>query len=241
MRQPFYEIQTDAYLFPSKVTKSETRANLEEPVRQWCAHELLRAYGIPVSQIEFEREVRVGSRCYRIDVLISKDGNPWAVIECKEPSYSKHEVGIEQARSYANAHEINAEFIIYTNGDIWRVQRRIGSDWVAVPDLPNPPPVYTEETIVPILVAIDLLKPLLLQLDQHVVGNDAMKFLGAMQELFNGSNLITRGGEPALVNALDNLLRGICFPSGHVSYRCGKFRAGGGFFSVNLLEKSSAG
>jgi hypothetical protein len=230
MRQPFYEVSTDAYLFQSKLTACEKRNNPEEPVRQWCAHELIRAYGIPIGQLEFEREVRVGSIRYRIDVLISKNGKPWAVIECKEPSYSKHERGIAQARSYANAHEINAEFIIYTNGNNWRVQRRIGSDWIAVPDLPNWPPVYAEETIVPILVAIDLLRPLLLQLDQDVVGNDAIKFLGAMQEFFNGSNLITRGGEPALVNALDNLLRGICLPNEHVSYRCGKLRTAYGCF-----------
>ncbi|MGC1479482.1 MAG: type I restriction enzyme HsdR N-terminal domain-containing protein [Chthoniobacterales bacterium] len=222
MRLPFYEIDPEVYLFPKKTTRPGIRENREEPVRQWCAHELLRAYGIPVGQIEFERQVRVGSKRYRIDVLISKGGKPWAVIECKERNNNKHEGGIEQARSYANTHGINATFIIYTNGDVWRVQRRIGEDWVTVPDLPQWHVPSTEETIVPILRMIDLLKPLLHQIDQDVVGDDALNFLGAMQVLFNGSNLITEDSDKSLVNSLDYLLRSICCPGNHTAYRRGK-------------------
>ena len=97
-------------------------------------------------------------------------------------------------------------------------------------DLPKWQAIRSEETIVPLLRGIKLLEPLLRQLDRDVVGNEVIKFLGAMQELFSGSNLITRDGEPALLHALDNLLRGICDPSKHVAYRCGKLSDSFGFF-----------
>ena len=52
---PFYQVNVEAYLFPERVKASNKRKKLEEPVRQRCAFELVRAYGISITDIEFER------------------------------------------------------------------------------------------------------------------------------------------------------------------------------------------
>ena len=82
-RRPFYQIKPSAYLFRSDDQKAKDRLDLEEPVRQWCAFELIRAYGIQVQRLTFEAEARVGSKTYRIDILIKLKDQPWAVVECK--------------------------------------------------------------------------------------------------------------------------------------------------------------
>jgi hypothetical protein len=80
-RKPIYHLRKEAYLFPDQVQRSDERKQLEEPVRQWCAHELIRAYGIMVSDLELERPVRMGSRngskSHRIDILVLRDGSPY--------------------------------------------------------------------------------------------------------------------------------------------------------------------
>src|SRR5437867_2251050 len=70
-REPFYEIPKAAYLFGGGLSASENRDPHEESVRQWCAYELLRAYGIKITEMEFERPVKVGSKRYRIDIVVS--------------------------------------------------------------------------------------------------------------------------------------------------------------------------
>jgi hypothetical protein len=107
---PFFQISPDAYLYPEKVKHAGARKQLEEPVRQWCGYELIRAYGVAVTDIEFERPVRMGSRSHWIDILISRGGKPAVVVECKKPSDRNLEKGMEQALSYADAAEIRAEF-----------------------------------------------------------------------------------------------------------------------------------
>jgi predicted type IV restriction endonuclease len=136
MRLPYFEISPDAYLYPEKV-KESVRKQPEEPVRQWCAYELVRAYGISVANIEFERPVRMGSRPHWIDILVLRDGKPSVVVECKKPSDRKAEKAMEQAVSYADAPDIRAEFAVVTNGTDWQVKRRIQGIWCPVPDLPR--------------------------------------------------------------------------------------------------------
>lgn len=45
-REPFYEIPKSPYLFGYGMLAADTREQPEEEVRQWCAYELMRAYGI---------------------------------------------------------------------------------------------------------------------------------------------------------------------------------------------------
>jgi hypothetical protein len=221
-RERFYEVKKDAYLFPSQLREGTNRDQREEPVRQWCAYELIRAYGIGILDMTFERPVRVGSKRYHIDILVSRRGAPWAVVECKEPGHKKHSEGMEQAVSYASAQEIQAEFAVYTNGQVWHVKRRIRDEWIAVPDFPHQNTAPGGEPIRKLLHCLHKAAPLLHKLDERLEDKEAAKFLSVMQEFFYGENLLTRDADRDLIFATDNLLRVLSTAKAPPDYRIGK-------------------
>jgi len=224
-RQPFYEVPPSAYLFPAQSVKGGEQKQPEESVRQWCAYELIRAYGIRFDELEFEREVRVGSKTYRIDILVSRSGKPWIVVECKQPTHSKPDEGMAQAISYADSQGIHAEFTVYTNGTLWHVRRRVCEQWIAVPDLPSQFGSQTGEPLTEILRAIKDVSPLLHKLDETLQGDEAGKYLSAMQVFFNGVNLLTDGADRDLLAGTDDLLRVLASPHQNSVYRFGKLAA----------------
>jgi hypothetical protein len=224
-REHFYEVNKDAYLFPSQLREGTNRDQREEPVRQWCAYELIRAYGISILDMTFERQVKVGSKKYYIDILVSRRGVPWLVVECKEPGHKKHSEGMEQAVSYASAQEIQAEFAVYTNGQVWHVKRRIRDEWIAVPDFPHQNTPSGGEPIFELLHCLDRAAPLLYKLDERLEDREATKFLSAMQMFFNGANLLTKDSNRGLIFATDNLLRVLSSANGPADYRIGKLEA----------------
>ncbi|MCW5556095.1 MAG: type I restriction enzyme HsdR N-terminal domain-containing protein [Verrucomicrobiae bacterium] len=221
-RKSFYEVPPATYLFPAMCQTSGDQAQPEEPVRQWCAYELMRAYGAAITELEFEHQVRVGSKTYRIDILVSRNGSPWVVVECKEPRHAKHDAGMKQAISYADAQGVKAEFALYTNGDVWQVQRRVQDQWIPVADLPTQ---LTEETVLitRLLTTIQEVSPLLGKLDEIIEDKDAQTFLSAMQVFFRGSNLLTEDADRDLLFATDNLLR-VLSVAGELPYQLGKLR-----------------
>jgi hypothetical protein len=224
-RRPFYEISQAAHLFRPESRPAGERDQPEEPVRQWCAFELIRAYGIAITEMEFERPVRVGSKTYRIDILVSRGGMPWLAVECKKPARAKPEEGIAQAISYADAQGIHAEFAVYTNGEHWLVRRRVQGRWVVVPDLPREVSSLAAEPITELLKAVTAATPLLYKLDETLEGAEAEKFLVTMQVFFCGPNLLTEDANLDLLAGTDNLLRVLALPGEHPQYRFGKLEA----------------
>jgi hypothetical protein len=183
-----------------------------------------QGYGIKIPEIEFEHPVKVGSKNYRIDILISRRDAPTAVVECKPRNFKKHSAAMAQAISYADAQNIRAEFAIYTNGETWHVKRRIRQEWVPVSDLPREIDRNGTEPVTELLRAMSVLNPLLCKLGETLVGKDAHDFLGAMQEFFHGRNLLTEDIDQDLRFATDNLLRSL-WAAGDDHYQTGKFRA----------------
>ena len=221
-RLAFYEIPDGSQLYQEVVTTDSGRKQLEEPIRQWCAYELIRAYGIPLQQLEFERCVRVGSKTYRIDILITENSRPWCVVECKQRDFKKHEEALGQAISYADAREVCAPFVLYTNGNEWQVRRKINGEWVIVADLPVDIDIDGERDLYSILDSIQELEPLLYKLDEPVAGEEAKLFLSKMQEFFCGWNFFTDSMSESLVHGLDNLLRVLSSDCEHPDYKYGK-------------------
>lgn len=228
-RERFYEISEAAYLFPDIIRNAGIGKRMEEAVRQWCAYELMRAYGIKISEIEFERPVKVGSKQYRIDILVSCRGVPAVVVECKHREFIKHTEAITQAISYADSQNIRAEFVVYTNGAEWYVKRRIREKWVGVIDLP----FWIDESgavpVTELLRALSLANPLLGNLHDSLGGTDARTFLGAMQQFFCGTNLLNVDINKNLSAAVDNLLRSLG-AAGDTPYQNGKFNAARSYF-----------
>ncbi len=224
-REPFYEVPVARFLHSDQTRSNRGQPGPEEPVRQWCAFELIRAYGIPVGDLEFEPAVQIGSKRYRIDILVKRGGKPWAVIECKEPKHSMPAEGMAQAISYADSQGIMAAYAVYTNGRAWLVQRRIRGRWIAVTDLPETPFEFPEIPVSMLLSALHDAAPLLHKLDERIEGKDVLVLWTAMQRFFYGSNLLSQGNDQGLLDATDNLLRVLSIGREDPPYEFGKLEA----------------
>lgn len=217
-RQPFYQVPPDGYLFLS-ILKASAPNILEEPVRQWCAHELIRAYGFPIASLEFEHPVRVGSKTYGIDITVCREGHPWIVVECKEPNFQQTEKAFEQALSYADATAIKAEYVLYTNGADWLVRRKIRDFWLAVDDLPSFGQTEASRDFVEILESVYELKPILFNLEEPVADLDAECLFEHLQRFFASSNPLLRAVDGNVISGADYMLRTVMDKKHHINYR----------------------
>ncbi len=222
-RRPFYAISRSAYLHIGPHEPDAKKEEPEEAVRQWCAFELIRAYGFSINDLDFEAQVRVGSKTYRIDILVLRGGVPWIVVECKAPN-SGGDKAVEQAISYADSPRIGAEYVLYTDGSDWQVCRRLKGRWEPVLDLPSARfEVAGSIDITHLFAAFADVAPLLYKLDETIEGEEAKCFLHAMQRFFHGWNLLTDGVDKQLVYCTDNLLRVVGLPDAHHDYRAEKY------------------
>jgi len=78
------------------------------------------------------------------------------------------------------------------------------------------------EPITNLLGSVQEVSPLLYKLDELLAGEDARRFVSAMQRFFAGTNLLTVDVASDLLVATDNLLR-VCCAAGDLHYQCGKF------------------
>ena len=225
-----YTVPEDAYLFPGKVRPAtEKMRNLEEPVRQWCAHELLRTYGIPVANLEFERSVSVGSKRYKIDILVKREGEPWIVAECKQPGDAKPADSLAQAKSYAGAADVQAEWVIATNGDYWQVARKVGAHWCPVPDLMSWERQEVVGEAVVYLRALNQIRPLLRLLENDRIEVKSHDFFDHLNGLF--SLLHNHGFASAHLLAGSGIAVRPFVGEFHISYRVGKLIAAANQFT----------
>jgi len=233
--KPFYEISSDRYLFgkPDEMP--------EEKVRQWALFELLSTYGVHINNIKIECPVKVGTRTHYADIVILRDGAPYVVIECKRWKNKKIDNGIDQAISYADANTMKAKFAVFTNGDIWRVKRKIRNGWVEVPDINRSVDSPHQLTIDEIISDIHELEPILYWFDQVVPKEDARAYFCALQEIFNSKAFPIDQIDRGLCFATDNLLRAISAKGAHEQYimekMLGACRYYSSFFQERLFTK----
>lgn len=223
MRAQFYQVPTDAWLF-RHADDSALAVPPEEQVRQWCLHELLRAYGISICDIAIEHPVKVARerKPNRIDIVVRRNSKIFIVIECKARGSTDHDVAMGQACNYAALPEVGAVFAVYTNGDVWWVRRCIRGEWAPVPDLPvfrngNPDREWRDT-----LFAVNQVAPILFWLDEPVPAKFAPRYFGALHLFFCGANEITAGTNPNLLHAADNILRVLDDANDHPNYTGGK-------------------
>lgn len=200
--KPFYEVPTGSYLFSEKL--GEKLNKHEEPVRQWVLFELLSTYGVSILHIDIERRARIGSKTYPADVVILRDGCPYVVIECKRPDDKKITPYIKQAVSYAN--DMGAQFVVYTNSFLWIVKRKIGDEWVDVPDINKYADSLVSRDLETLLSDVSELKPIFYWLHNPVPDKYAQHFLKILQSVL--SAWIHFGCfDSSLLSGIDHLLR----------------------------------
>lgn len=126
--RPFYSIPESSFLFGRKHTP-------EEEVRQWAIFELLGTYKWPITSLQIEFPVQIGSRDFRADIVVLDNSIPLAVVECKKREHKFSERDFRQAYSYADS--VQARFSVLTNGQMWLTARKIGKGWEPVTDIPK--------------------------------------------------------------------------------------------------------
>jgi hypothetical protein len=144
---------------------------------------------------------------------------------------------MEQAISYADAPEIQAEFAVVTNGKDWQVKRRVKAQWCAVPDLPREIDWHSAKPVTDLLYGIDAIAPLLYKLNTSLEGEDAQRFLAAMQKPFYGVHMLTSDLDRDLLIATDNLLRVAAMADEHPNYRFGKLKTAIEHFEAYRKQK----
>lgn len=98
--------------------------------------ELIRYYGYSIEQIKVEKSVQYGTRRGFIDIIVYLDDKPFIVIECKRKTgCNKNKDHMKQAISFANADSIQAEYCVFTYGNIWQVKRKTAAGWVNYPNI----------------------------------------------------------------------------------------------------------
>jgi len=157
--------------------------------------ELIRYYGYSIEQIKIEKSVQYGSRRGFIDVIIYRNDKQFIVIECKrQTDYSKSKDHMKQAISYANADSIQAEFCVFTDGNIWQVKRKTVAGWINYPNIPKlNNSNQTEFEFSTLLHDLDELKPVLHWLYQPISGEAVISFLGAITPIFYAHSIIITG------------------------------------------------
>ncbi len=202
--KPFYNVPLDCYLFGAK-------HKLEEEVTQWALFELMRYYGYAICQLEVEKTVRYGTRRGRLDILVRHNEKPFIVIECKRRGgYPKSQDPMKQAMSYADANSIQAEFCVFTDGNVWQVKRKLASGWVSYPNIPrliNGQEVEFE--LSDFLHDLDRIKPALHWLYKPIAGVDAYDFINAIQPIFCAASVVSDGTNELLLSIMDHVCRAI--------------------------------
>ena len=176
----------------------------------------------PITGLEFEHPVKVGSKTYGIDISVRREGHPWIVVECKEPNFQQSEKAFEQAISYADAATIKAEYVLYTNGAEWLVRRKSKDFWMAVDGLPSWGQVNASRDFVEILETVCELKPILFNLDEPIAGLDAQCLLDHLQRFFFPSQPLLRSVDETVISGTDHVLRSVMDKKQHPNYRIGK-------------------
>lgn len=197
----FYALDPNVYLFCKSVDKPE------EQVRQWLLFELLSTYGVSIQNIQIEQSVKVGTRTHFADIVILKQNLPYVVIECKRRGDNKVEAGLDQAISYASANSIQAEYAVYANGEAWLVRRKVGNEWVSIPDIPRRADYPQVVGLPELLRELTDLRPALFWLNRSVPSKEARAFFGALQIAFNGKSFLSEDSNEDLLHATDYLLR----------------------------------
>lgn len=213
----FYNIAPSCYLFVKQDTP-------EEKVRQWALFELLSTYGFNIQNIQVEVPVKMGSKNYRADIVVKINSFPGIVVECKEDTTTDIDGAIKQAISYANF--LHAEFVVFTNGNIWIVKRKLNDEWLPVADIPNQIKLATKKTITSTLWFTHNIEPILYWLYQAIPQEYAREYFFQLSSFFINEVQTKTDLDQNLYHGVDNLLRILGSQSDQINFEITEYRMG---------------
>jgi hypothetical protein len=75
---------------------------------------LINKKNIPVSLLSVEKQILVGGRKRRYDLVVYKNDIPWMIVECKEEAETLHDAVLQQVLSYTSVMKV--KFVCLSNG-----------------------------------------------------------------------------------------------------------------------------
>ena len=134
-----YKIREDEerreFIF-DELRKVWVRLTSEEWVRQNFAQYLVQVMKYPASYVAIEREIKLGERRKRFDLLVfNKAAHPWMMIECKKMDRVLDKMVIWQILHYNIA--IPVKYLVITNGEQSLAYVKGELDFEAIERLPD--------------------------------------------------------------------------------------------------------
>ena len=134
-----YKIKEDEerreFIF-DELRKVWIRLTSEEWVRQNFAQYLVQVMKYPASYVAIEREIRLGERKKRFDLLVfNKAAHPWMMIECKKMERPLDKSVIWQILHYNIA--VPVKYLVITNGEQCLAYVKGQLDFEPIQELPE--------------------------------------------------------------------------------------------------------
>lgn len=108
----------------------------EEWVRQRWLQYLVQSMQYPASLIAVEKEIKVGDRRKRFDILVYDQQHiPWMMIECKSTSIILNSSVLEQLLHYHIS--VQVPYLVITNGSFSRAFGKSNGKLVELTELPK--------------------------------------------------------------------------------------------------------
>jgi hypothetical protein len=97
------------------IRKKYVKFTPEESVRQVFLNYIIEQCAYPKGCISVEKQITIGTRKLRYDIVVYKNSEPWMLIECKAPNIDLNETILLQSLIYQ--HTLQAKYIVLTNGE----------------------------------------------------------------------------------------------------------------------------
>lgn len=86
----------------------------EEWVRQQVLQYMIEVLGYPAALISVEKQIRVGSRRRRYDIVVYREDAPWLIVECKSETEVLNDAVLRQLLAYTSS--LRVAYLAITNG-----------------------------------------------------------------------------------------------------------------------------
>ncbi len=96
------------------VRKKYVALSPEEWVRQQLIHHFIENLNYPKTVFSVEKQLKIGDKKKRYDIVIYKNDVPWMIVECKKENELLNKQVLNQILSYNIA--LKANFLVITNG-----------------------------------------------------------------------------------------------------------------------------
>lgn len=101
------------YIF-DRVRKKFVFLSPEEWVRQQFLHYLIEVKHFPSALISVEKQLKLGQKVRRYDIVVYKQDMPWLLVECKQEQEVLSPAVLQQILSYNSL--LKVAYLVITNG-----------------------------------------------------------------------------------------------------------------------------